>query len=263
MSSRSNEFFYNVPPPYFNGKNLPSYNVYRNTFEKDFLRYLYYQTVMGSSGDYPLGEFDSSKLFQLGSTYQTTPRISKILVGEAPPKNYSKYFYNPKGIWPNGSPWKSEVSKVLFGNKVFFSKLDFLIACSQSGFLLVDLFPYAIKYTSRTSKKYENACISAFLGNSPYNIMYTLNLLTPLLSKNLVFGFGLTGLGNSVLNDHACNVTFTNWASKNNVTLYAGGTLNFCRTDMQSGYSQYLRICHRRLKNNFGPYAPLLKKAGF
>lgn len=250
---------------YFSKKPVPPFKYYLKNHHIHFLNYLYYLLVMGAEGEYPGEEFSVEEITgEIEKVLKETPRknkkcilIKKILIGEAPPEN-GDYFYDPLGKWSNSSLWYHGPMKCMFPGQNFPKKIDFLKACAKEGFLLLDLFPYAIKYGSRNTKMYKDACVSAFCGPYPINILNTLQDLLPFLNPVLSIGFGLTSFGQAILKNQIC---FAPFLKKNNISLDPSGPIDLNRSPTQKGVSDFLRICHKR--GGFGPNAGLLKMAGF
>lgn len=276
---------YNYPPGipggYFNGKAIPSFPHYLRDYHIHFMRYLYYLCIMNAEGEYPielsiddiLRAFDECKSKKCKDC---TPRIKKILIGEAPPPppNQINYFYNPsiarwnvaKGTPTNGQGWTSAIKNTLFPGLDFPDTVSFLKACAREGFLLLDLFPYAITYSSRSSSKYKQACISAWgAGPTPYphNILKTLNFLTCCIKKTISFGFALKSFGEIIVTDAGSITSFNNWCSVNGIKLIPPGPLNQIRPAPAplASASIYRRVCGTR--GQTGPNSSLLSIAGF
>jgi hypothetical protein len=176
-----------IPNSYFIGRVIPLYQDYLTDYHTHFMRYLYYLCIMNAEGEYP----DEINIDQIQSVFNTTkekkckPRIKKILICEAPPPTSLNYFYNPSPLRWNvisgnptiGQGWTSAIKNTLFPGMYFPDTVSFLKACAREGFLLLDLFPYATKYSNRNTSRYRQACISAWGdGAVPYlhNIISTL-----------------------------------------------------------------------------------------
>ena len=261
---------------YFNGKAVPSFPDYLRDYHIHFMRYLYYMCIMNAEDEYPdkmtLEEIQNA--FEKNKGKKCRPRIKKILIGEAPPPKPLNYFYNPsplrwnvaKGKPTKGQGWTSAIKNALFPGLVFPDTVSFLKACAREGFLLLDLFPYAITYSSRSSSKYKQACISAWgagLTPYPHNILKTLNFLTCCIKKTISFGFALKCFGEIIVTDAGSITSFNNWCSINGITLNPLGPLNIIRpvpAPLVSA-SIYLRVCGTR--GQTGPNSTLLNIAGF
>ncbi len=254
---------------YFAGKDVPPFGVYMRNFHHDFLKYLFFMCIQNAKGAYPINDSIDKIIGELNDSARNCSKpITKILIGEAPPfqlpnSNTIEYFYNTCGKWPSRSPWINAPKKALFNEQTFQNKVDFLTACARAGFLLLDLFPYAIKYNSRSTKKYEIACVSAFQGPYPFNIMDTLRWLTPCISKNIAIGFGLTPFGKVILSSMSCVNIFNRWTANNNINLITPLLLDQLRQIPINDTSNFLRICHKNMRNAYGPDPALLKQAGF
>lgn len=267
-----------IPGGYFNGRFAPrdaiEFNRFLSTYHLDYLRYLYFLCIMGAEGEYPLditveeieGAFNNEDR-------NCIPRIKKILIGEAPPPNYCNYFYNIHSPWnvrmgrPSaGQAWTSAIKNALFPGMIFHTKTEFLIACAQSGFLLLDLFPYPITYTGRNTIMYQNACINAFImGGNPINIISQLNSIICCISKELSIGFAMRSFGENILNSPVCVADFNAWQALNGIILNPLGDINLIRPIPILGASDFLRICYQGGANGGGPMGPnanLMNTAG-
>lgn len=196
-----------LPKGFFNGRvPLATPATFPSQYDIDYLRYLYYLCIKNAEGDYPvkITKEEIDKAFQ--NERHCKPRINKILIGEAPPPTYLNYFYNPSPLRWNtitgnptaGQAWTSAIKNILFPGIAFPDTISFLKACAKSGFLLLDLFPYAINYSGkRTTVKYKNACISAFGGTAPYphNIINTLTSIKCCLNEEISIAFALKSFG--------------------------------------------------------------------
>jgi len=265
-----------IPGGYFNGAAVPPFPDYLRDYHVHYMRYLYYLCIMNAVGPYPI-EMTIEEIqaaFERNKGGKCKPRIRKILIGEAPPPNPLNYFYNPSllrwnaatGNPSRGQSWTSAIKNSLFPGVAFPDTESFLIACAGEGFLLLDLFPYAITYTGRNNGNYRRACISAWgagLTPYPYNIINTLNLLVCCIQDNIAIGFGLTSSGRIILTDVGAVGIFNAWCMANGKTLNPLGTLDQLRMVMPPvpNASIYLRICHR--PPMLSPCSLLLNLAGF
>lgn len=193
------------------------------------------------------------------------PRIKKILIAEAP-NIPATYFYNSTLPFIGASPFTTAVRTCLFPDTVFINQVDFLMACAREGFLLLDLFPYAIAggYNGTMAASYRNACKSAFCGipNAyPINIINTLNSLLCCIDNNLSLAFALIRFGNPILGDAACVAAITGWLAANGKTLVPIDAVDINRTIPIAGASGYLRVVGQAGPS--GPSAALLAAAGF
>lgn len=261
---------------YFNGIAVPPFPDYLRDYNIHFMRYLYYLCIMNAEGEYPV-EMTTEEIqnaFEKNKGKKCRPRIKKILIGEAPPPTPHNYFYNPSPLRWNaatgnpttGQAWTSAIKNTLFPGLVFPDTVSFLKACAREGFLLLDLFPYAISYSNRNSSKYRQACISAWgTGPVPYphNIINTLNNLVCCIQKNIAIGFALTSFGTIILTDVGAVGAFSAWCLANGITLNPPGPIDQIRLVMPPvpNASNYLRICHRRPM--LTPCPILLNQAGF
>ncbi|CAM4331516.1 hypothetical protein EWU23_00255 [Cytophagaceae bacterium 50C-KIRBA] len=263
---------------YFNGRTVavPPFPDYLSYYHVHFMRYIYYLCIMNAKGNYPNGLSieEILKGFELNKGKICEPRITKILIGEAPPPNPMNYFYNPTPLRWNpttGNPslsqtWTSAIKNSLFPGMAFPDTVSFLEACAREGFLLLDLFPYAIKYSGRGNANYSQACISSWgVGPTtyPHNIINTLNYLICYIQKTIAIGFALTSFGRIILFDVGAVGSFNAWCLANAITLDPPGPLDQIRVVaplVPPNASKYLRICHRRPM--LSPCSTLLKLAG-
>jgi hypothetical protein len=237
---------------------------------------------MNAEGEYPV-EMTTEEIqnaFEKNKGKKCRPRIKKILIGEAPPPKPHNYFYNPSPLRWNattgnpttGQGWTSAIKNTLFPGLVFPDTVSFLKACAREGFLLLDLFPYAISYSksrgtiTTPNRFYRAACISAWGAGPvsyPHNIINTLNYLVCCIQKNIAIGFALTSFGTIILTDLGAVGAFNAWCLANGITLNPPGPINQIRLVMPPvpNASNYLRICHRRPM--LTPCPILLNLAGF
>ncbi len=269
---------YNTPTGiagnYFDGKAIPLFNVYFNNYHVHYLRYLYYMCILNAEGEYP-SEVDIEKIihaFSMPKNSKCKPHIKKILIGEAPPINPVNYFYNPSpASWSaagrpavGSTAWAGAIQTALFPGVLFASKVDFLTACAKKGFLLIDLFPYPIVYTSTNSLKYKTALVNAFGSSAtayPYNLFAQLNNIKCCLSNEIAIGFGLKRIGNPILSNMLCVADFTAWLLANGITLIPFGGIDLPRAIPAPVplTSTFLRVCGRN--GLFGPCPILLNIA--
>lgn len=264
-----------IPGGYFNGRAIPPFPDYLRDYHIHFMRYIYYLCIMNAEGEYPV-EMSLEELhiaFEENKEKKCKPRIKKILIGEAPPPNPLNYFYNPFSPWGiagrpgrGGTAFSGAIQTALFPGIAFPTKISFLQACAREGFILLDLFTYAIPYTGRGTIAYQNACISAFgFGAAPYlyNILNTLNFLICCLQKTIAFGFALKSFGEIIIRDAGSVANFNAWCLANGITLNPPGPLEQIRIvpPPVAGASDYLRVCGRQ--GLFGPCPILLNLAGF
>lgn len=246
----------------FLGIPVPAYAHYVANYEIHFMRYLYYMCCMQGQGEYPndiaLEEIQEA----LNGNQCNNQRITKILVGEAPPSNPANYFYNPHAIGPHA--WEGEIRNALFPGIRFANKIDFLTHCAQTGFLLIDLFPYSIDYKPVAGLvAYRNACLHAFGGGGhafPYNLMALLIQLSNCIANEFAFGFGLIRTGRPIFINPAISLSFDKWCVVNAKTLVHGGAVNSHRVMAAVGASPFLRIFGKQ--GRFGPAHILMNAAG-
>jgi hypothetical protein len=265
-----------IPGGYFNRKATPYFPDYLINYHLHFMRYLYFMCIMNANGQYPseisLEEINFA-FDKIKQNRNCNPKIKKILIGEAPPPVVANYFYNPTSPWTaagrpgvGGTAFTGAIQNTLFPGIAFPTKLDFLIACANEGFLLLDLFPYSIPFVNRSSLAYRTACISAFgFGSTPFPISVSsfLNQHLCCIEPTLTFGFALKTMGNAIVNNAVSVANFDGWCVANGITLNPIGTLDLIRPipTAGSGGSNYLRVCGMR--GPFGPTQALLMAAGF
>lgn len=266
-----------IPGGFFSGKTVPSFPDYVNNYHIHFMRYLYFMCILQGEGEYPLeiGLDEIERAFQHRNKENCKPWIGKILMGEAPPPTAANYFYNPYSPWTaKGRPgkgstaWIGAIQTALFPGVGFTTKLDFLKACAREGFLLLDLFPYAIPFSGKDRKKtsYKTAALNAFgAGPSPYpnHIINQLTKIVCCIKKQIAFGFALKSVGEIIVSYSNSTMVYNGWASANGIVFTIPVTLNEARAIPATvpGASCYLRVCGRQ--NLFGPCPSLLNDAGF
>lgn len=270
------------PGGYFNGKAVQPFPDYLRDYYVHFMRYIYYLCIMNAEGEYPV-EMTTEEIqnaFEKNKWEKCRPRIKKILIGEAPPPTPNNYFYNPSPLRWNaatgnpttGQVWTSAIKNALFPGMVFPDTVSFLKACAREGFLLIDLFPYAISYSktrgtvTTPNRFFRAACISAWgagIAPYPHNIISTLNNLVCCIQKNIAIGFALTSFGTIILTDIGAVGAFNAWCLANGITMNPPGPIDQIRLVMPPvpNASNYLRICHRRPM--LAPCFILLNQAGF
>jgi hypothetical protein len=255
-----------IPGGFF---TTPTYQNYIIDYDVHFMRYLYFMCIQNSEGGYP-NNMDMEEIqnaFEENKGKNCGPKIKKILIGEAPPPTAQNYFYNTNNLrWNVHTQWTRAIKDALFPEDNFPNIVSFLIACAKHGFLLLDLFPYAITYSSRTSPRYRQACINAWgFGNQayPHNIKVKLDYLICYISKEISFGFALKSFGEIIMTDDDSNRNFENWRHEQEINLLPQGLLNQIRINPidYPGASNFLRVCGRQ--NLFGPCPELLISAGF
>lgn len=269
-----------IPGSYFNRRIAApitpiEFNLFLSTYHLDYLRYLYFFCIMGAEGEYPTNiTFEEIKKAFTYREKKCAKRIKMILIGEAPPPNYSNYFYNIHSPWNNmtGKPsrgqfWTSSIKNALFPNDIFLSKVDFLIACAKKGFLLIDLFPYPISYSGRSTKLYRNACEEAFCGAAyPINLINQLNSITCCIAEEISIGFAMKTFGENILSSPSCVRAFNAWQAANRITLNPPENIDVIRIPLIVGASNYLRVFYRGGHNGGGPMGPcahLMNLGGF
>jgi len=260
---------------YFNGRAVPLFPDYLLDYHVHFMRYIYYMCIMNAQGNYPneLSIEEILREFEINKEKKCKLKIKKILICEAPPPTVLNYFYNPASPWTaagrpgvGGTAFTGAIQTALFGARFFATKLEFLMECAREGFLLLDLFPYAITYPARAGTIYRNACISAWgAGPVPYpnNILNTLNSLICCIEKRIAIGFALKSFGEVIITDAVSVANFNAWCLANGITLNPPGPLDQIRVvpPPVPNASNYLRVCGRN--GLFGPCPVLLNLAGF
>lgn len=247
-------------------------------YHLDFMRYLYYMCIMHAEGKYP-NELSLEVIEKAFNNKQRKciPIINKILICETPPTNYANYFYNSgSGAWntktgkpSRGQGYTSAIKNALFPYTCFPDKVSFLKACANNGFLLLDLFPYAIKIsgTERNTKAYKTACYCAFgaaIGTTkkyPINIIDTLDKIKCYIDVDIAVGFGLFQFGNIILSDRNCVKDFSAWLTTNRKRLNPVGAIDVAKKTPKTGESTFLRVCGKN-NGSQAPVASLLQSAG-
>lgn len=282
ITARDYNYPLGIPGGYFNGKAVPTFPDYLRDYHVHFMRYMYYMCIMNAEGEYPV-KMTSKEIqdaFEKNKEKYCKPKIRKILIGEAPPPVLLNYFYNPsplrwnaaKGEPTKGQGWTSAIKNALFPGMVFPDTVSFLKACAREGFLLIDLFPYAISYSrsrgtvTKPNRFFSAACISAWgarIAPYPHNIINTLNYLACCIQKNITIGFALTSFGTIILTNIGAVGAFNAWCLANGITLNPPGPIDQIRVvpPPVPNASNFLRICHRRPM--LAPCPILLKQAGF
>ncbi len=261
---------FGVPRTYFDPARvalIPLYPDYIADYHVHFLRYIYYMCYLNAEGSYPSEMTYEELEIMLNDKVNSRckPRIKKILIAEAP-NVPATYFYNSTVPFIGISPFTTAVRTCLFPGRMFINQVDFLMACAAEGFLLLDLFPYAIYggYSNTGANPYRNACKSAFCGIPyayPINIINTLNSLICCIDDDLSLAFALIRFGNPILSDAACVTAITTWLAINGKTLVPIGAVDIIRPMPIAGASNYLRVVGQA--GPLGPSAGLLAAAGF
>jgi hypothetical protein len=264
-----------LPNGYFYGRPVPGYHEYLFEYHVHYMRYIFFMCVMNADGEYPmeLGIDDLRNGLRSSQGNSCFPRIKKILIGEAPPPNPLNYFYNSSparwnaitGNPSHGQSWTSTIKNALFPGVGFPDTSSFLSACAKKGFLLLDLFPYAIRYSGRNTISYNTACTQAWGGGGlpyPHNIIGSLNDLLCCIEETISIGFALTRMGSNIVTDHHSVLAFRNWCVAHGRNLNPPLHLDQLRplAPHVPNAADYLRICHRRPM--LTPCARLLNLAG-
>jgi len=248
----------------FLNQKVPVFADYEKDYQTSFLRYLYYICIMDAKGDYPT-EVSKEEIENTFANIKgkCKPKINKILIGEALPPNFGNYFYNTNIPWKNGMPdgsgrtWVREVKKALFHNVCFSTQTEFLTACAKNGFLLIDLFPYAISYSGkRKTKSYQLAAMSAM-----NQILIFLDSMNCCLHDEIAIAFGMKSFGDILLTDAPSVANISTWLLSKGKTLTPPILIDkprvtFCYTNS----SKFLRVCG--VKGSYGPVSDLLKQSG-
>jgi hypothetical protein len=224
---------------------------------------------MNAEGLYP-DELSIEQILAGWKNHEHKPKINKILIGEAPPTVSLNYFYNPLSPWTrsgnpgSGGNYTRSIKNSLFPGMAFPTKVDFLIACARNGFLLLDLFPYAMPFSGglRSTRRYANACVSAFGGIAPYtiNVLSFLDSIKYCIKKEFSIGFAQISFGNIILLNPTCVANFDAWLIANGKNIDPLGPLNVLRPIAIANTSAYLRVCGKR--GSFVPIPTLLNYAG-
>jgi hypothetical protein len=103
------------------------------------------------------------------------PCIKYVMIGEARPSNPGTYFYNINDI--GQTAWLREPYKAFYTNSNWVHpkspqlKVDVLLQLAKAGYILLDLFPYAIKYSTPQRQIINNNGVSSFFFNNSINGM--------------------------------------------------------------------------------------------
>jgi hypothetical protein len=128
---------------------IPPYADYlsRENFLEDYLdifRGRDTRAARGLAGPHPFHAQLSNPLF-------VAPKIAYVLIGEAANSSSSTFFYNPTHL--SSTNWLRSPLKA-FGLGIAYpktskEKIDALFALAMKGFLLLDLYPFALAYSSK------------------------------------------------------------------------------------------------------------------
>ena len=252
----------------FIGKPIPTFTDYTSDYHIHYLRYLYFILCMNAEGLYPT-ELTIEQMHDGWGRNKCIPKINKILIGEAPPPVAINYFYNPASPWSRtGNPGKGgnytrSIKNALFPGMTFPTKIDFLIACARNGFLLLDLLPYAMPFGGiRSTRRYANACISAFGGAVAYpiNIIAILDSFGNCIKSDFSVAFAQISFGKIILTDPTCVANFNAWLLTNGKSLNPVGPIDMLRPIAIPNVSPFLRVCGKR--GSFVPISALLNDTG-
>ncbi len=245
-------------------QKVPPFKSFEDTYHLQFLRYLYYICIMGAEGKYPI-DVSLEEIIQAfaGKKGKCKPKISKILIGEAPPPKFGNYFYNATIPWKSGIPdgpdfcWTKAVKDALYPSTPFTSQIEFLAACAQKGFLLVDLIPYAISYKGkRKTKKYKYAVDYGMV-----QIITFFDAINCCLHDEIAIAFGLKSFGEIILDDATRVMGVNTWLKRIHKTLTPPFVIEEPRLCCCPLFqSKYLRVCGA--KGYYHPLSCLLIKAG-
>ena len=118
------------------------------------------------------------------------PCIKYILIAEACPKNNTNYFYDVREI--SGQTYLRVVYNATYNDnhqviiweklETINDKIDKLISLASRGVLLLDLFPFALKYDSKLRKKINISLVSNSFWNNKDNYYSIENRLFSLSS---------------------------------------------------------------------------------
>lgn len=263
MLTSSQLYYSQISNGSFLGKivGTQSYQDFLDNYHLPFWRYVYYSCQLNSIGPYPnpsqvtdqtITNWASNRINNLNPL----EKFNKILIGEAP-NNPNTYFYNSSSNYSDIG-WSRDIKNALFPGQVFKTKEDFLIACSNSGFLLIDIFPYDINYNNAKGKN------QAFR----FQWNHLLNKLTHLskfISPQFALAFGLIRIGKFIIEDKQINQSnqLQSWISNNKKTLISinnNHSVDSLRPNPIKGESRYVRVCGK--SNQYGPSAHHLNLAG-
>jgi hypothetical protein len=106
------------------------------------------RAARGLAGPHPFHAQLSNPLF-------VAPKIAYVLIGEAANSSSSTFFYNPTHL--SSTNWLRSPLKA-FGLGIAYpktskEKIDALFALAMKGFLLLDLYPFAIDYSQKIASK--------------------------------------------------------------------------------------------------------------
>jgi hypothetical protein len=93
-----------------------------------------------------------------------TPALKYVMIGEAAPSSGETYFYNIKH-WDSTSWLSAPVKAFSLPYKKPINedeKRDLLLELAKEGYLLIDLFPFSLKFTSNIRKKLNSKGVSDF-----------------------------------------------------------------------------------------------------
>jgi len=131
------------------GNPQPLYQAYldRENFLEDYLdifRGLDTRATRGLAGPHPFHAQLSNPLF-------VAPKIAYVLIGEAANSSSTTFFYNPTHL--KSTNWlRSPLEAFGLGKaypKTPTAKIKALFALAMKGFLLLDLYPFALAYSSK------------------------------------------------------------------------------------------------------------------
>ena len=228
------------------------YQIYLSEYYVFFARYLVLLCADGYEKYSSVDELNYEEAIKILKVSNCKKRIKSILICEAPPPSPANYFYNPKSSWnsTSGKPGKGQayttaVFNALFAGWAFSSKVEFLEECAKSGFLLLDLFPLPVNFsTFRRKRGFDSLCVSQF----------KVNVLAFLRDKEccigidspLGFAFGLKSSGESILKDASVIAAFNTWQSVAGVILNPPIPIDALKPFTRPDESVYHRVCARR-----------------
>lgn len=242
------------------------YQNYLNNYYLFFARYM----VLLCENDYnkynQVAELSYEKAIQILKEGNCKKNISKILICEAPPLSPLNYFYNPSSLWNSskgrpglGQAYTTSIFDALFSGLSFSTKQEFLEECAKSGFLLLDLFPFAVTFSKvRKKSVYSKQCVLHFTARI---IQFLQDHQGCIMNQESIgFAFGLKNMGEVILSDTTCIKNFNNWQLSNNVTLDPQLPIDAHRGIKVINSSDFLRVCLKRY--SLFPNAALLNIAG-
>lgn len=228
------------------------YQTYLNEYYVFFARYLVLLCADGFEKYAQVEELNYEEAINILKLTKCKRRIRSILIGEAPPAIQLNYFYNPSSPWNGlrgrpgrGQSFTTSIFDALFSGLTFPTKLDFLEECANSGFLLLDLFPFTINFSSiRTTRYFSALCASKFISNIIPFLQSRVCCIE--LDDSLGFAFAFKSSGEIILSDPANVTAFNGWQVSNGIVLDPSLPIDALRITTAANCSRYLRVCLKR-----------------